>query len=192
MLALVLRILGVYWLYEKWLRHVVLSRPLPKHVAIIVDGNRRWALKRGWPVWLGHRAGADRLEEILEYIVKLGVETVTLFALSTENLRRDPVEVGELFKLIRERAQRMITSPLIHSERVSVRILGRRDLIPSEVRKELEKLETVTSGYRDHFLNIAVAYGGRAEIVDAVRIIAARVKNGLLDINRIDEKTIEE
>ncbi len=192
MLGLLLRVFGVYWIYERWLRHVVSRHPLPKHIAIIIDGNRRWAWRRGWPAWMGHRAGADRLEEILEDTVKLGVETVTLYALSTENLSRSPEEVGELFRLIKERAERMITSNLIHSHRINVRVIGRRHLIPRDVRQVLERLEKATAHYHDHFLNIAIAYGGRAEILDAVRIIAARVKNGLLDVNQIYEKTIEE
>ncbi|MEM4417738.1 MAG: polyprenyl diphosphate synthase [Nitrososphaerota archaeon] len=192
MLSRLLKLFGVYWIYERWLRHIVLSRPLPKHIAIIVDGNRRWATRRGWPPWVGHRYGADRLEEILEDTLKMGVETITLFALSTENMRRKPEEVGALLSLIKERAEKLERSNLIHSYKVRVRVLGRKEMLPPDVRAALERLERKTSGYSRHFLNLAVAYGGRGEIVDAVRSIALKVKNGLLSVEQIDEKTVEE
>ncbi|MDW7978810.1 MAG: undecaprenyl diphosphate synthase family protein [Candidatus Caldarchaeum sp.] len=88
MLRSLLTYLGVYWIYERWLYYIVSQKPLPRHVALILDGNRRWAMKRGWPSWLGHPLGADKVEEILSKMLKLGIKTVTLYVLSTENLGR--------------------------------------------------------------------------------------------------------
>ena len=192
MIGKLLKLLGIYWLYEKWLYKTVSKGPMPGHIALILDGNRRWAREKGWEPWIGHRYGADKVEEVLDSIFKLGIQTVTIYALSTENLRRNPREVDELFSLIKERAEKLMRNPMIHRNEVRVKVLGRKYLLPKDVREALDRLEDVTKNYSRHYLNIAVAYGGRAEIVDAVRIIAEKVKNGILSIHAIDEKTIEE
>ncbi len=192
MLRTLLRVLGAYWLYEKWLYGQVKKKPLPRHVALILDGNRRWARRRGWPPWVGHRVGADKVEEVLNYIYELGIETVTLYVLSTENLKRPTEEVKELLNIIKERADELRRNPRIHRNQVKVRVIGRIHLLPRDVRRSLKMLEEATANYSKHFLNIAVAYGGRAEIVDAVRMIAEKTKQGLLSVHSIDEKTIEQ
>ncbi|MCS7137856.1 MAG: polyprenyl diphosphate synthase [Candidatus Caldarchaeum sp.] len=191
MLRSLLTYLGVYWIYERWLYHIVSQKPLPKHVALILDGNRRWAMKRGWPSWLGHRFGADKVEEILSKMLKLGIKTVTLYVLSTENLGRRPEEVAELLRLIRERAERLRNSPDIHKNKVRVKVIGRKEFLPEDVASALTKLEEATKNYDKHFLNLAVAYGGRLEILDAVRTIASEVKSGFLDLDQINEQTFE-
>ncbi|MEM1936824.1 MAG: polyprenyl diphosphate synthase [Candidatus Caldarchaeum sp.] len=191
MLRSLLKYLGVYWVYERWLYHTVSSKPMPSHIALILDGNRRWAQRHGWPSWLGHRAGADRVEDILSKILRLGVETVTLYVLSTENLRRNHEEVLELFRLIRERAARLKTNQDIHRYRVKVKVLGRKEYLPEEVVAALNELEEATKTYGDHFLNLAIAYGGRVEILDAVKKIAHEVKTGSLNVDEITEETFE-
>ena len=192
MLERLLKLFGAYWLYEKWLYRNVSRGKMPRHIALILDGNRRWAVRRGWEPWIGHRYGADRVEEILDDIYELGIQTVTLYVLSTENLRRKPEELQQLFELIKERAEKLLKNPLIHKREVRVKVLGRLYLLPRDVREALERLERATGEYSRHYLNIAVAYGGRAEIVDAVRMIAEKVKQGIIPINDINEKTIEE
>ena len=192
MLESLLKLLGAYWLYEKWLYRNVSRGHMPRHIALILDGNRRWAIQRGWKPWMGHRYGADRVEEILNDIYELGIQTVTLYALSTENLRRSPEELQQLFELIKERAERLLKNPLIHKREVRVKVLGRLHLLPLDVREVLEQLAKATEKYSKHYLNIAVAYGGRSEIVDAVRMIAEKVKQGVITVNSINERTIEE
>jgi len=191
LLGTVLRLLGVYLLYERWLSHTVKKGPMPEHVAVILDGNRRWARSKGWPIRLGHQAGADKVEEFLKQAFELGIETITLYALSTENLKRSPEEVAELFQLIKERAEKLATGQEIHRNMVRVNVIGRKQALPPDVRGALARLEASTNTYSKHYLNIAIAYGGRAEIVDAVRAISEKVKLGLLSSDSIDEETVD-
>lgn len=191
MLRTLVKMAGIYWIYEKWLRHTVLSKPLPGHVALILDGNRRWARNRGWPPWRGHAAGADKVEEILEWLLGLGVKTVTLYVLSTENLKRPAEEVNEIFRLIKQKAECLRRDPKIYKNRVKVKVIGKKELLPRDVCEALEELEEATRFHDKHFLNLAVAYGGRREILDAVRQVADEVKRGRLSVDEIDEKTFE-
>jgi len=191
MIQRLLKLFGAYWLYELWLTNSIKNGPIPKHVALILDGNRRWARSKGFDYSYGHKIGADVAERVLEWCIELKIQTVTLYVLSTENLRRSQEELSEIFKLIKERAERLVNDPRIHNNRVKVTIIGRRHLIPDDVRRALETLEEVTKEYNNHFLNIAVAYGGRAEIVDAAKKVALMVKEGKLSIDEIDEKIIE-
>ncbi len=191
MLRSLLRYLAVYWLYERWLRHTVSKKPLPKHIALILDGNRRWARRRGWPPSLGHYYGADKVEEILGKMLKLGIKTVTLYILSTENLRRPADEVREIYRLMKERAEKLVINPDIHRHRVRVKVIGRKEFLPDDVVSALNKVEEATKNYDRHFLNLAIAYGGRLEIIDAVTKIASEVKSGKLDIGEINEQVFE-
>ncbi len=186
-----LSLFGAYWLYERWLMSTVKNGPMPKHVALILDGNRRWAKNKGLNHSFGHKVGADVAEKVLDWCLELKIQTITLYVLSTENLKRDSGELSEIFRLIKERAERLVNDPRIHNNRVKVTIIGRKHLLPDDVRRALEKLESITKDYNNHFLNIAVAYGGRAEIVDATKKIAFMVKEGSLSVDDIDEKVIE-
>jgi len=191
MLQRLLKLFGVYWLYEKWLLNSIKNGPIPKHVALILDGNRRWARSKGMAHTFGHRVGADVAEKVLEWCLDLKIQTVTLYVLSTENLKRSQEELSEILRLIKERAEKLVNDPRIHRNRVRVTVIGRRQLIPDDVRRALERLEETTKEYDNYFLNIAVAYGGRAEIVDAAKRIALKVKEGHLSVEDIDEKVIE-
>jgi tritrans,polycis-undecaprenyl-diphosphate synthase [geranylgeranyl-diphosphate specific] len=167
------------------------QKAVPTHVALILDGNRRWARRRGWPPWAGHRAGADRVEEILRGMLRLGIKTVTLYVLSTENLKRSSEEVSQILALVKERAERLLTNPDIHKFRVKVKVIGKKQLLPRDVAEALEKLETATMNYDGRFLNLAIAYGGRGEILDAVREIASKVASGELAAEEINEDVFE-
>ncbi len=191
MLRGLLRLMGIYKLYELWLKQQIKDGKMPEHVAVILDGNRRWARQRGLPPWAGHEEGAKKVEEFLQWCLDLGVKTVTLYAFSTENFNRKPEEVREIMRIIREEAERLLDDERIHKHRVRVKVLGRKDLLPEDVKKALEEAEERTKEYDQHFLNLAVAYGGRAEIVDAMKKIAELVKKGELKIDEIDEKTVE-
>ncbi|MFP3292776.1 MAG: polyprenyl diphosphate synthase [Nitrososphaeria archaeon] len=186
---LLIRAIGGYRLYEWLLERQVLSGPIPAHVGIVLDGNRRWAEERGLPRWLGHRYGADRLEEALRWILDLGVRTTTVYALSIENMERRPrEEVDRILELIRERALRLAADPLVHGRRVRVRLIGDRSRLPPEVRGALEEAERATEGYDSFFLNLAIAYSGRDEIVRAARRAAEMVASGALRPEDIDEE----
>ncbi|RLI13630.1 di-trans,poly-cis-decaprenylcistransferase, partial [Candidatus Bathyarchaeota archaeon] len=163
--------LGAYDLYERWLELQIKGGPMPKHIGVILDGNRRWARMHGLKPWQGHRAGARKVEELLKWCMELGIRTVTLYAFSTENFKRSPREVAELMRLFEEELRRLRESDLVERYEVRVKAIGRLELLPENVRKLIREVEEATKHYGRHYLNIAVAYGGRAEIVDAVRKI---------------------
>jgi tritrans,polycis-undecaprenyl-diphosphate synthase [geranylgeranyl-diphosphate specific] len=191
MLRAILSALGAYKLYEKWLWHQVKDHEKPEHIAIILDGNRRWASERDLPPWLGHKEGAEKVEQLLEWCLKLNVKSITLYALSTENFRRPKREIEEIMKIASEKFQKILRDERIHKNQVRVKVIGRRNLLPEELQKIIEDVEKATQNYDKHFLNIAFAYGGRAEIVDAARKIAEKVKNNELKPEDLDEKLFE-
>lgn len=191
LLAKALRIFGVYKLYERWLYEGLKNGETPSHIALILDGNRRWALERGYNPWIGHRFGAEKVDELLNWCLELGIKIITLYVFSTENFKRPNREVEELFKLLKEKGLQYLKDERIHKHRVRIKVIGRKDLIPQDVREVLEKLEEATHDYSNFFVNIAVAYGGRAEIVDATKSIASKVLKGELKIEDINEQVIE-
>jgi tritrans,polycis-undecaprenyl-diphosphate synthase [geranylgeranyl-diphosphate specific] len=164
----------------------------PEHIAIILDGNRRWASDKILNPWLGHEKGAEKVEELLDWCLKLGVKSVTLYAFSTENFRRTSDEVGEIMRIAEERFRKLLTDERIYRDKVRVKVIGRVNLLPESLQQLIRNVEESTSGYDEHFLNFAFAYGGRAEIVDAARKIAEEVHEGKLDPEKVDEKTFEQ
>ena len=191
MLTKVLSIIGAYKLYEKWLWIQVKNGVKLEHIAIILDGNRRWASENELNPWLGHRKGAETVEQLLEWCEKLNVKLVTLYTFSTENFRRTPGEIDEIMKITEEKFRKLLTDERIHRNKVHVRIIGRRNLLPESLQKLISEVEKATANYDNQFLNFAIAYGGRAEIVDAVKVIAEEVKAGKLEPEDIHESTIE-
>ncbi len=188
----VARALGVYKVYERLLESEVKSGPIPNHVAFILDGNRRWATSRGLPPWLGHRYGAERAEEVLKWCYDLGVKTVTLYVLSTENLqRRSRSEVEEILRLLEEKIEQLKSSRELEKRRVRVKFIGDLSLLPGAIVSKIRELENYTSRFSDRFLNIAVAYGGRREIVEAVRRLLKDVKAGKISEEDIDEEVFQ-
>ncbi|MDG7012168.1 MAG: di-trans,poly-cis-decaprenylcistransferase [Nitrososphaerota archaeon] len=163
---------------------------IPGHVGIILDGNRRWAQVQGISNRLGHEEGANRAEELLDWCHDLGIKTVTLYVLSTENLDRTPKELAALFGLIEARLNRLLSDARITKYKVNVRAIGHLDLLPKSIVELLQAIERKTEGYSDHYLNIAVAYGGRTEITDVIRSIAQDVKSGKLSPEAITEETV--
>jgi tritrans,polycis-undecaprenyl-diphosphate synthase [geranylgeranyl-diphosphate specific] len=190
MLESALRYLGVYKVYEGRLKAQVEGDEIPGHIGIILDGNRRWAQIQGVFRGRGHEEGANRAEELLDWCHDLGIKTVTLYVLSTENLDRSPEELTELFELIEARLRRLLNDERIVRYGVKVRAIGHLDLLPQSIVDLLAAIEEKTAGYSDHYLNIAVAYGGRAEITDMVRSVALDVKSGKLSPDAITEETV--
>jgi undecaprenyl diphosphate synthase len=164
---------------------------IPAHVAIVMDGNGRWAQQRGLARTEGHAAGEDALWDTIQGAVQVGVRWLTVFAFSTENWRRPPGEVRYLMNFNRELLRRRRDA--LHRMNVRIRFLGRRNWrVPRSVLREIERAEAMTAGNTGTTLSIAFNYGGRAEIVDAVKELAAEVKAGKLRPERIDERTIAE
>ncbi len=164
------------------LEQVDLSR-LPVHVAVIMDGNGRWALKKGLSRVDGHKAGADSVHEIVEAAARLGIKYLTLYAFSRENWKRPVDEIRCLWSLLNDylRDQDKV---LVENE-LKLKVIGRRDGIPSTVLWELDRVERLTAGNKNMTVILALNYGGRTEIVDAVRGIMAE---GRLKPDDLDEK----
>lgn len=139
----------------------------------------------------GHFHGADAVEKLLDWCEELNIKIITLYVLSAENLARDDDELRFLYDLIHTRLEKLYNDPRIHKNRMRVKAIGSIELLPDFLKEVLNKLETVTKDYDNHYLNIAIAYGGQNELVDAVRKIAVRIKDGLLDVNEIDKNVIE-
>ena len=179
-----------YSVYEGRLEKEVSKGPLPKHIAIIMDGNRRYAAASGMDIREGHIAGKDKIKDVLDWCMKLGVRSLTVYAFSTENFKREESEVSFLLELIEQSLTEMADDPRIHENRVRLRVIGDRDLIPESMIKAIERAEDLTKDYDGYFFNMAIAYGGRQEIVSAVKEIAVRVRDGDLDVDDIDETMV--
>jgi tritrans,polycis-undecaprenyl-diphosphate synthase [geranylgeranyl-diphosphate specific] len=164
---------------------------MPKHIAIILDGNRRWAKRNLIMKIDGHFRGADAVEKLLDWCEELNIKIITLYVLSAENLNRKDDELDYLYELINERLHKLFNDPRIHKNRMKVKAIGSIELLPDFLREILNKLEEVTKDYDDHYLNIAIAYGGQNELVDAIKKIGSRIKDGSLDVNQIDKEVIE-
>ena len=161
---------------------------VPRHVAVIMDGNGRWAKRRMQPRLFGHRAGAESLRAILRACRDHGVEFLTVYAFSTENWVRPQDEVSGLMSLLKTFLKK--DEHELHENQVRLRVTGRLQDLPKAVRTELERVMAATRNYEKGHLILALSYGGRAEIVDAVRAIAADVGAGRLAPEAIDEKAI--
>ncbi len=156
---------------------------LPRHVAVIMDGNGRWAKKRKRPRVEGHRAGAKSVREIIETCARLGIEFLTLYAFSKENWKRPKREVATLWRLLKEYLEKEDKD--LVGNRFRLRFIGQREAIPDSVRRGLERVEELTKNYNRLTIILALNYGGRDEIVDAVKRIL-REKD--FDINNLDEE----
>ena len=160
---------------------------VPRHVAIIMDGNGRWAAARRLPRVAGHRAGAQAVRRTIEAAIRNGVEWLTLFAFSSENWRRPEDEITDLTGLLRHYLRTEVAE--LHRERVRLRSIGDRSRFGPDIAHELEQAEALTRNNSRLNLNVALSYGGRSEIVAAAQAIAAAVAAGTLDPASVTEAT---
>ena len=161
---------------------------LPKHIAIIMDGNRRWAKERGKPAGFGHKEGAKTLEKVVRYANKKGIKYITVYAFSTENWKRTEEEVSTLMNLFQSYLDDY--SKRADSENIKVKIIGSKENLSNKMKESIEKCMERTRDNTGITFNIALNYGGRDEIVKAVQNIAQEVKNGKLNPEEISEETI--
>lgn len=159
---------------------------------MILDGNRRWAKKNLALVKDGHWKGADAVENLLDWCEEFDIKIITLYALSAENLERTDAELEYLFDLIKNRLEKLYRDPRIHNNKMRVKAIGRIELLPDSIKDVLSRLDEATKDYNEHFLNIAIAYGGQDELVDAVKKIGYKIKTGKLDVNDINKREIED
>lgn len=171
----------LYWLYERQLLQTVRAQQrLPKHIGIIMDGNRRFARSIGLDVRAGHNYGADKAREVLDWCLELGIPHVTLWGFSKDNRSRTADEVTHLHQLFAEQARELIGDERLHRNRVRVQIIGELGDFPEESREALREMEEATRDYGGMRLNVALGYGGREEIVAAIRnLLAEKQRQGV-------------
>lgn len=182
----------IYKIYERRLLRTVSKGEIPKHIAIIMDGNRRFAKKRGLIEYMGHEFGSKKAEEVLEWCWELGVKMLTLYAFSTENFSRSEIEKRNIFQIFERELKRLLNDKKTYERKVKVKIVGRKELLPNNIQKLIEEVEKATEKHEKCYLNVAVAYGGRQELIDATKKIVERVFRGDLMPEEIDEKIVNE
>jgi tritrans,polycis-undecaprenyl-diphosphate synthase [geranylgeranyl-diphosphate specific] len=177
-------------LYEKYLK--MQYQHVPNHIAIIQDGNRRYAKMLGMDTPKGHRAGADKTEEMLDWAHELGINHITLYTFSTENFSRNKEEVAQLFTLFKEKFLAVLNDERVEKYKIRVQMVGDRAMLPEDLREAVNKAEKATQGNTGFHLNIALAYGGRNEIVLAAREILSAVANNEVSPDMIDVHMVEQ
>ncbi|MBU4374274.1 MAG: di-trans,poly-cis-decaprenylcistransferase [Euryarchaeota archaeon] len=180
----------LYGSYEALLTNEIREKPVPSHVAIIMDGNRRFAKKHGMAQYYGHFRGADTTEKVLDWSFDLGIKQLTVYAFSTENFGRSDEEKKQLFELMGIKFDKICSDERTHRRRMRVRILGNIGNLPLSLQSSARHTEEITKNYDGVYLNVALAYGGRQELVDAARKMARKVKTGELSLKDINEETI--
>jgi len=163
---------------------------VPNHVGIIPDGNRRLARRLLQKPWKGHEWGFEKIKKIIKWSKELGIKVITIYTLSLENLKKRPGrELNYLFKLARKELENIIENKknIVHKNKVRLSFIGRLDLLPKEIQEKMKRVSDLTKNYSKQYVNLAIAYGGRQEIIDALRKITADVKKGLVGTGKINE-----
>jgi tritrans,polycis-undecaprenyl-diphosphate synthase [geranylgeranyl-diphosphate specific] len=168
------------------------AEKMPRHVAIIVDGNRRFAKRINLDPWKGHDYGKDKIEKLLDWCKELGVKELTIYAFSMQNFKRSKQEIDYLIIMFKKICEDLLKNERVQSEGVRIRFLGRIELFGEEIEGLMRQIMEKTKNNSTYKLNLAMAYGGREEITDAVRKIAEKVKAGELSPENITEDTIKD
>ncbi len=167
------------------------NEELPNHVSIIMDGNRRFAWSQSLERDVGHLRGKEKLKEVMEWVLNLKIKYLTVYALSTENINaRESEELESLYDLYEIGLNEIAEDPLIHSKNVKVQAVGRVDELPERVKKAIKNAEERTSSYSDYIFTVCLAYGGREEIVDAVKDVAKDYADGKIELDMINSEEI--
>lgn len=177
-----------YQAYEKRLLKEVKKEPPPNHLAIIMDGNRRFAKELGLGFVDGHLKGRNKLEEVLNWCFDLDIKILTVYAFSTENVKRDSEEVKELMRIFEESFYKVADDERVHKQKIKIQVLGQIEVLPENVQKAIQYAKEKTANYSNYTFNLAIAYGGREEIIRAIRNIAIEVKAGTLSPEDVNEK----
>ena len=175
---------------ERQLLERVRKGPVPRHLAIIMDGNRRFASGHGMLISEGHVRGRDKLEQLLDWCLEAGVRILTVYALSTENLDRPKDELDALMDLFARSFTDVVTDPRVHRNRIRVRAIGNLRLLRPDVQEAIARAEQATKDYTEYQSNVAIAYGGREEILLAIRGIAEDVARGAIRPDEISAEMV--
>jgi undecaprenyl diphosphate synthase len=175
-------------LQDKMKETTLIPEKLPKHLAIIMDGNGRWAKQKGFLRTIGHENGATAVKRTVEQCARLGIPYLTLYAFSTENWNRPKFEVDMLMKLLVKALRKEIKS--LHENNIRLNAIGNLDLLPASVRKELTEVLEKTKNNTRLTLSLALSYGSRNELLEATKELCNKVKNNIISIDAIDESVI--
>jgi tritrans,polycis-undecaprenyl-diphosphate synthase [geranylgeranyl-diphosphate specific] len=166
------------------------KHPMPGHVAIIMDGNRRFAKERGLKPCEGHHFGKQKIEEVLNWCFELKIKNLTIYAFSTENFKRRNEEVKTLMDLCKKELEKASNDSRIHKNKVKIRVIGKIESLPADIAESAKTVMNKTKQYDDYSFNIAIAYGGREELIQAIQKIADDVKKEKLKISEIKEPVV--
>jgi len=162
---------------------------VPKHIGIILDGNRRFSKRLMMKPWKGHEWGAKKVEKLFDWCRELDIKEITLYAFSWENFNRPKEEYDYLMKVFNSEFEKLINDERLKDGKIKINFIGRIWRFPKDVQEKMQKLMEITKDNKEYVVNFAMAYGGRAEVVDAAKKVAEAVKNGIMDINDINEET---
>jgi len=172
-----------------WQYKTIKMTEVPKHIGIIMDGNRRFARRLLMKPWKGHEYGAKKIQKVMEWCKEIGCKELTLYAFSVENFNRPEYEFNYLMDLFRKEFDNLKKEDsIIHKNKVRINFIGRIWMFAEDITKKMKQLMEDTKDYSDYTVNFAMAYGGRAEIIDATKKIAERIKNKTLDIDDINDE----
>jgi len=180
----------VYAIYQRRLESQIKKNIVPNHLAVIMDGNRRYAESVGLLPHEGHLKGKNTLENLSDWCREIGIKVLTVYAFSLENFDRNEDELEKLMDLFAESFRNAGDDPRVHKNKVRVRALGHRELLPNRVKEAINYAEAKTENYSDFNYNLAVAYGGRQEIVRSMKIIGQKIESGDLKAKEIDADLI--
>ena len=163
----------------------------PEHIGIILDGNRRFAKRLMMKPWMGHEWGFKKIERMMEWCDELGIKELTLFVFSTENFNRPKNEFDFLMDIFRKTFDDLMTDKRLEEYDIRIRFIGRLELFPNDIQKKAKALMEKTKNHERHIINVALGYGGRAELADAARRMAEDVANGRLKPEEMNDDTIK-
>ncbi len=169
-------------------KNVLYNQNIPRHVAVIMDGNGRWAKKQGLMRVRGHEKGAKAVRETVETCAGLGIENLTLYAFSTENWKRPKLEVDTLMRLLVSSLKKEL--PTLQKNNISLRAVGSLELLPKTAQRELQEVITATEDNKHMNLTLALSYGSREELITVIKSVATKVKEGDMEIESINQDTI--
>jgi len=162
---------------------------VPRHLAIILDGNRRFAKRLMLKPWKGHEWGREKIENVLEWCREYGIHELTLYVLSLENFNRPKEEFDYLMDVFRKEFDELLKDKRVMERNIRINAIGRISMLPEDLQKKVKEIMEKTKNNDGYIVNFAIAYGGRAEVVDAVRKVAEEIKQGKIDIDKINEET---
>lgn len=160
---------------------------VPRHIGIILDGNRRFSKRLMMKPWKGHEWGAEKVEKLLSWASELGIKELTLYAFSVENFNRPKEEFNYLMDLFRKEFDKLREDERLEKEGIRINVIGRLGMFPEDIHQKMDAIMEKTKNNSKHIVNFAMAYGGRAEIIDATKKIAEQIKSGKLKVEEIDD-----